>query len=369
MTSSQTALLVTEIGKPLVKGSRPVPVPRENEVLIQVTVAGLNPHDAKSRDHGLFIKNSLPAVLAADLAGRVVKVGSNVTRFKEGDDVFGQTSFSIGQTSSSTNRDTQGLQQFAILDVRATAKVPAGFSSSQVATLPTNLTTSAVALFDPAALDIPAPWDHNAAKTVDLKSQSILIVGGGTNTGKFAIQLAALVGFGNIIVVAGLKGEAAEKKLGATHVIDRTLPPSKIVANVREIVGDDLVYAYDTINSLELQAAIGVESLSNSKKGKFARLLPFGPIDETKLSSKKFAGFETLNVFGGALARPKTGIPLWQHISELLEEGKIEPLRYHVIKGLDVDAVNRTLDGYGNGSGTLDGYGNGSVTGQWQVHI
>lgn len=346
---TQTALLVTEIGKPLIKASRPVPELKEGEVLVQVTIAGLNPHDAKARDSGLFVKDVLPAVLATDVAGVVTRVGPNVSRFKEGDHIFGQ-----GWPPDS---NTQGLQEYAILDSRFSAKVPSGFSDAQLASLPCNYVTAAVALFDSSALGIPAPWDP-AASSFDYKSTSLLIVGGGSNTGKYGIQLAALAGIGNIIVVAGLKGAADAKALGATHVVDRTKTPTEIAAEVRGITGDDLLYAFDTINPPSTQI-IGVEALSNSKTGKLARLLPMGPILETKLSSKKSAGFETLDVFGGSAIKPNTAIPLWQKVTGWLEEGKLKPLKYQVIKGLDVDAVNKTLDGYSNGS----------LSGQWQVHF
>lgn len=347
--ATQTALLVTEIGKPLIKASRPVPEPKDGEVLVQVTIAGLNPHDAKSRDYGLFIKDLLPAVLAADIAGVVTRVGPNVTRFKEGDHIFGQASL--------PDSNTEGLQEYAILDARFSAKVPAGFTDAQVASLPVNCITAAVALFNPTCFGIPAPWDP-AANSFDYKSTSVLILGGGSNTGKFGIQLAALAGIGNIIVVAGLKGAADIRALGATHVIDRTKPPTTIAAEVREITGDDLIYALDAINPPENQF-IGVEALSNSKTGNLARLIPLGPIDEKKLSSEKPAGFNTQNVNGLSYARMDTAIPLWERVTGLVEEGKIKPLGYQIIKGLDVDAVNKTLDGYSNGT----------LSGQWQVHF
>jgi NADPH2:quinone reductase len=346
--ATQIAFLVTEIGKPLVKASRPIPDPKDGEVLVKVTVAGLNPHDAKSRDWGLFVQDNLPAVLAADVAGVVTRVGPNVTRFKEGDHVFGQATLG--------NSDTEGLQEYAICDTRFSAKVPSGFTDAQAASLPGNFVTAAVTLFDKTCFDIPAPWSP-ASKSFDYKSASILVIGGGSSVGKHVVQLAALAGIGNIIAVAGLKGAADIKALGATHVVDRTKSPAEVATEVREITGDDLMYAIDTINPPSNQY-IGVEALSNSKTGKLARLLPMGPIDETNLS-KKSAGFETVNVFGASNVRPDTSIPMWEHVTSLLEEGKIKPLGYQVIKGWDLDAVNKTLDGYANGS----------LSGQWQVHF
>ncbi|KAJ5281705.1 GroES-like protein [Penicillium angulare] len=362
MAETQVALLVTKLGEPLSKVSRSIPAPKEGEVLVKVTVAGLNPHDAKSRDHGLFIKDHLPAILGADVVGVVTSLGPNVTRFKEGDHVFGQAGllgpnlggyFNFG----APNFDTQGLQEYAILDIKYSAKVPSGFTDAQMATVPTNCVPAAVALFDKSCFGIPAPWDPVAAE-FDYKGTSLLILGGGSNTGKFGIQLAALVGIGKIIVVAGLKGAADAQALGATHVIDRTLSATDIAAEVQEIVGDNLIYAFDTINEPGNQY-VGVEALSNTKTGKLARLIPLGPVDVSKLSSQKPAGFDTLDVLGVSTGSPITTIPLWENIVGWIEEEKLKPTSFQVIKGLDLDIVNKTLDGYSNGT----------VTGQWQVHF
>lgn len=127
-----------------------------------------------------------------------------------------------------------------------------------MASLPTNLVTSLVALFDNSALDIPAPWTPGASG-FDYKSTSLLIVGGGSNTGKFAVQLAALAGIGQIIVVAGARNDAELRSFGATHIIDRTASPQEIVAQIRTITRDDLLYAYDTINLPEDQF-LGVDA-------------------------------------------------------------------------------------------------------------
>lgn len=361
MSQRQTALLVTEIGQPLIKSTRPVPEPKDGEVLVKVTVAGLNPHDAKSRDDGLSIKGFLPAVLSSDIAGYAIHAGPNVTHVKRGDHIFGQALLAITGAETRApphpNYDTQGLQEYAILDTRFSAKVPLGFSDSEIATIPTNLVTAAVALFDSTGFNIPPPWDPSAIE-FNYQETSILIVGGGSNTGKFAIQLASISGIGKIIVVASLKGEADLKALGATHVIDRNESGTQIAADVRSLVGDDLIYALDTINPPEEQY-IGVEALSNTKRGKFARLRPRGPVGESGLSAKRPLGFETLNILGASNARPATSMPLWERVSGLLAEGKIRPTSFQSIKGLDLDEVNKTLDGYSNGT----------LNGQWQVHI
>ena len=69
------------------------PVPKADEILVQVYAAGLNPID-NMISKGTFkpiIRLRLPSTLGSDLAGTVVEVGSDVTRFKVGDSVFAST--------------------------------------------------------------------------------------------------------------------------------------------------------------------------------------------------------------------------------------------------------------------------------------
>lgn len=64
MAPTQKALIVTEVGKPVTLTSdQAIPEPGPKQIQIKVKVAGINPHDQKARDHGLFIAENLPAIL------------------------------------------------------------------------------------------------------------------------------------------------------------------------------------------------------------------------------------------------------------------------------------------------------------------
>ena len=70
----------------------PVPTPKPDQLLIRVTVAGMNPYDWKLADGVLagVMPNVLPFVLGIDAAGVVAAVGASVARFSKGERVFGQ---------------------------------------------------------------------------------------------------------------------------------------------------------------------------------------------------------------------------------------------------------------------------------------
>ncbi|ETI22636.1 hypothetical protein G647_06712 [Cladophialophora carrionii CBS 160.54] len=337
---TQKALLVTELGKPLtLTTERAVPQPGAGQVLVRVTVAGANPHDQKSRETGLFIADSLPAPITNDVVGEVVALGTGVTKFAAGDHIVGHAAFDKTHVQ-------KGLQEYAVLDADFSAKIPEGFTDDDGATLPTNVIAALVALFDPKTLGIPAPWTE-AAKSFDFKGTTLLVVGGGSNCGRFGVQLAALAGVGRIVVVGG--DEAELKSYGATDVIDRHGSPDEVTKRIRDVVGDDLIYAYDAINPPATQT-IAINALSSTKKGKFARLLPTGPVDESQVHAKK-EGYELKNVFGSSHVRPELCKPFWDHVPQYLKEGKLKPTKYEVVglKGWEAQKVNELLDRYRDG--------------------
>jgi NADPH2:quinone reductase len=336
MATTQKALLVAEIGKPIIlTHDRAIPEPGPSQVQIKVAVAGLNPHDGKARDTGLFIAEALPAVLTNDVVGKVTKVGESVAGFAVGDRVLSHATFAPGWSQN-------GLQEYALADVGAMVKIPDSTTDDEAATLPTNAIAPLVALFK--VLEIPAPWSPSA-REFDYAKASILIVGGGSSCGKFGVQLAKLAGIGRIVVVGGDESEL--KGYGATHVINRHGGHEAVLGRIREVVGDDLIYAYDAVNPPDGQI-LALNALSSHTKGALARLLPLGPVDESKVLGKK-AGFDVRNVFGSSQAHPELCAPFWERVPEFLETGKLKPLTYVVKQGLEASHANEVLDAYRDG--------------------
>ncbi|GAD93576.1 conserved hypothetical protein [Paecilomyces variotii No. 5] len=338
---TQRAIVLHTVGSPVVLEERPVPEPGEGQLLVKITVAGLNPHDQKVRDYGLFFDGK-PYIMANDVAGEVVKLGpgSIAAKFAVGEHVFSQA-FGPGP-------DTSGLQQYALLDARFTAKVAdTGVTDDEAATIPGNAIAEYIGLFHATGLGLPAPTTPEA-KSFDYASQSFLVIGGGSNTGHFAIELAKLAGFGRIVTVAGLRNEAELRAIGATHVVDRHA--DNVLEQIRAIVGDDLIYAVDVINDGEHQE-LGVAALSNSKKGLLATLLPAeGSLDEKKIGPKK-AGYERRFTFGASALYPELTTPFWENLPRWIRNGDLTPTKYQVVEGLDPARMNGLLDLYKEGKG------------------
>ncbi len=172
------------------------PTLQPDELLVQVHAAGLNPID-NMIPVGTFkpvLHFKLPAVLGSDLAGVVVDVGSRVTRFKPGDEVFASI-FDLGKGS---------LAEFAAVPESAAALKPANLDFVQAASIPMVGLTSWQALRERMALR---------------RGQKVFIPAGSGGIGTFAIQLARQLGAkvgttvstGNIELVRGL---------GADEIVD-----------------------------------------------------------------------------------------------------------------------------------------------------
>src|SRR6266513_5650242 len=107
-TPTMKAIVIREYGAPEVLKYEdvPRPEPKEDQILIRVIAAGVNPVDGMIRS-GMFAKDgnrAFPIILGGDVAGVVEKVGSKITKFKAGDPVFAYISLD----------DSGGYAQYAL---------------------------------------------------------------------------------------------------------------------------------------------------------------------------------------------------------------------------------------------------------------
>jgi NADPH:quinone reductase-like Zn-dependent oxidoreductase len=169
---------------------------KPDELLVQVHAAGLNPID-NMIPKGTFkpiLKFHLPATLGSDLAGVVVDVGSQVTRFKLGDPVFASL-FDLG---------TGSLAEFAAVPESVAALKPANLDFVQAASIPMVGLTS---------------WQALKVRMRLKSGQKIFIPAGSGGIGSFAIQLAKCLG-AKVSTTTSTGNIDWVKSLGADEVID-----------------------------------------------------------------------------------------------------------------------------------------------------
>lgn len=283
-----------------------------------------------------MVDTRLPAVLGANVAGVIQEVGTGVS-WPIGEKVFG---ISFPEPLSS---DQSGLQEYAVLNANAIGKIPEGFTDEQVVTLPINIVTSWTTLFTDVGFGIPAPLSQK--EDFDYAKVSVVVIGGGTNVGQLAVQLARIAGIGKIVAVAGPSNVERLESMGATHVIDRHGSLADIAREMQAIAGPDgFTKVY---NCAPLQVELVTAALSTTKPSKLRLLLPLEGHEKERISAKRplcDASFieDLTNDFMAPFAEQ-----FWAELPRWLGEGAVLPTQYGVIQGLEsVNEINEALDEY-----------------------
>jgi len=177
-------------------GDRPEPELGDEDVLVDIHAAGLNPLDSKIRD-GAFkplLPYRPPFILGHDMAGRVVRVGAKVRRFKAGDEVYARPR--DGRVGTLAER-------IAVHEGDLAPK-PRNLTMEEAAAVPLVALTAWQALVDRAGLRT---------------GQKILIHAGSGGVGTFAIQLAKHLG-ATVATTTSTANVDLVRSLGADVVID-----------------------------------------------------------------------------------------------------------------------------------------------------
>ncbi|KAJ7970858.1 2-methylene-furan-3-one reductase-like [Quillaja saponaria] len=181
----------------------PIPELKEDQVLIKVIAAALNPVDSK-RMRGYFkSSDTIPTVTGHDVAGVVVKMGSQVKNFKEGDEVYGD----IYEIALDFPKKIGSLAEYTIAEERVLALKPKNLSFVEAASLPLAIETA-----------------YEGLEQVGLSAEkSILIIGGAGGVGTQVVQLAKHVFGASKIAATSSTGKLdLLKSLGADLPIDYT---------------------------------------------------------------------------------------------------------------------------------------------------
>jgi len=177
-----------------------MPKPKDDQVLVKVYAVSVNSadyrmlsgHAPRLMGFGLFQPNN--KIMGADIAGRVEAVGKNVTKFKVGDEVFGDISTAFG-----------GFAEYACAREAVLLKKPANLTFEQAAAVPMAAVTALQGLRKGGI----KPGEH------------VAIVGSSGGVGTFAVQIARALG-AEVTAVASTKKLEQLRSLGADHVIDYT---------------------------------------------------------------------------------------------------------------------------------------------------
>jgi NADPH:quinone reductase-like Zn-dependent oxidoreductase len=199
------AIICTKYGSPDVLQLQEVekPAPQDDEVLIKIHAASVNARDWRFMRAKPFFIRLMPGgllkpknpILGVDVAGQVEAVGSNVRRFRPGDEVF-------GYLPSATGRGT--FAEYVCAKENLITLKPANLTFEQAAAVPLAAMTALQGLHDKGNIQ---------------PGQKVLINGASGGVGTFAMQIAKSFG-AEVTAVCSTRNLEMVRSLGADHVID-----------------------------------------------------------------------------------------------------------------------------------------------------
>jgi NADPH:quinone reductase len=211
----------------------PVPLPAAGEVLVKVRAVGLNPVDYKTRmGKGPAAGISLPGILGWDIAGEIVSLGDDVSKFDRGDKIFGLSNFP---------HLANAYAEYAVVHESEFAIIPKGIDKVHAAAIPMAALTAWQALFD-----------HAETK----EGQRVLVHAAAGGVGHIAVQLAKWKG----CIVAGTastKNQEFLKEIGVDEPIDYTTQTFETAIAPVDVIIDGMG-GENTLRSLELLKPGGV---------------------------------------------------------------------------------------------------------------
>ncbi|MGG5794408.1 NADP-dependent oxidoreductase [Bacillus nitratireducens] len=299
------AMVIDKYGKvPMRMNEVPTPEINEYEVLAEIHAASINPIDFKIRDGKvkLLLKYKMPLILGNDFSGVIVKVGTKVTQFKVGDEIYARPR---------KNKIGTFAEYIAIHEDDIALK-PKNLTFEEAASIPLVGLTSYQALHDIMQLQ---------------KGQKILIHAGSGGVGTFAIQLAKIMG-ATVATTASEAGENLVKSLGADEIINYKKEKFEDILKNYDAVfdtlgGTTLEKSFDIIKSEG--NIVSVSGMPNARFGKefgsgFFKTLLFS------LASKKLTALEKKHNAQYSFLFMKPSGDQLRIIAKYIESGQIKPI-------------------------------------------
>ncbi|KAJ5640176.1 uncharacterized protein N7484_008038 [Penicillium longicatenatum] len=209
-----------------------IPVPKQDQVLIRVVVSGTNPKDWKVPR---WIPNDNGTNEGDDIAGYVEAVGEGVVGFQKGDKV---AAFHQMMTTDGS------YAEYAIAPAHTTFHLPAKTSFEEAATVPLAAMTAALGLYQ--RLDLPLPWNPTS------EPLPLVVYGGASAVGAFALKLAKLSNIHPLIVVAGKSSSFVETLIDRSKgdtIIDYREGDEAVRAKIKAAAGGKPIHhAFDAVS-------------------------------------------------------------------------------------------------------------------------
>jgi len=276
----------------------PKPTPSDDEVLVKVQAASVNPLDWHFLRATPFIARLATGllkpkrkILGADLAGRVEAVGGNVKQFQPGDEIFGSI-FSYGYVGA--------FAEYVCVTEKALVPKPARTTFEEAAAVPVAAVAALQGLRDKGQIQ---------------PGQKVLINGASGGVGTFAVQIAKSFG-AEVTGVCSTRNLDMVRSIGADHVVDYTQEDFTKNGQTYDLilcaVGNRSAADYKrALNPKGICVVAGFTTMSRM----LFQVLFLGAW-ASMTGNKKIGAFGTVNVNKADLS----------FMQELLESGKVTPV-------------------------------------------
>ena len=299
------------------------PTPADDEVLVKVVAASVNPldwHYMRGSPYIMRLGSGLSAPndssMGVDFAGTVEAVGKNVKRFKPGDEVFG-------------GRGGAFAEYVTVPEDRALARKPANITFAQAASVPIAAITALQALRDKGKLK---------------PGHKVLINGASGGVGTFAVQIAKSFG-AEVTGVCSTRNVDMVRSIGADHIIDYTREDYTESGKQYDLI-IDMVGNHSLMANRRALTPEGIFVIVGGGKGNWLGPL-MGPIKALMLSPLVDQEFVLLLA---ALSKDDLAI-----LGDLMQAGSVTPVidRHYRLSDVPL-AIRYSEEGHAQGKIIID---------------
>ena len=295
------------------------PTPKDDEVLVEVHAASVNAADWHILRGNPFLVRLVVGgllkpkytILGAAVAGRVEAVGSNVTQFQPGDEVFGDVS----------GNGFGAFAEYVCAPENVLALKPTNMTFEEAATVPVAAVTALQGLRDKGQIQ---------------PGQKVLINGASGGVGTYAVQIAKSFG-ADVTAVCSTRNVDMLRSIGADHVIDYTREDFTQIGQQYDLIlaanGYHPIWAYK-----RALRSKGKYVMTGGSMAQMYQAMLLGPVISMTGSNK----------MGNLLARPNQKDLIF--MKELLEEGKVVPVidRRYTLRDVP-EAIRYLEEGHARG--------------------
>ncbi|KAJ0307426.1 hypothetical protein COL5a_000281 [Colletotrichum fioriniae] len=331
MSTMDKAVAVVQQNRQLIVENVALPELQPHQVYVSVEWAAFNPTDRLAFDVDAFGDG---AVLGCDFVGTVIKAHPNVSRVLVGDRiaalVWGGEIKGVGAYSS-----------YCIADERISFKVPSAVKSPKASAVPLAANTAYLALFSEDCLGF--------SRDVSTTKPPVLIWGGSSVVGYFAVQLAKLHGY-PVAITCSPRNFDYVKNAGATHVFDYN--DTDVVTKLQTAL-PTLSHIFDTIGNASSSATAA--AALDGRPGVLCTVRPGKANTEEVPRNIKvtdvfvFTAFPTAHTYRELVHWPVSmpnhllSAEMYERLPGLLESNAIKPPPVKVLGRISPQSVNEAM--------------------------